>query len=451
MTFEEEESAVFASHYCKSIVVEGIHIACTFSVRNRPTGRVYDLGGGNVFVSQGRDSKMFINGESSQPQRNLHFSEPTSGQKGNYGGGGNMGMNMNMGQKNQSWGESSPASARGMGMNQYFQHHQSLPQQQYQQQYKNNMNYNQNGFGRHMGFNQDQQQFNRPMISDFGGRGQGNFMMGGRGSGMNMSHQSGGQYSSMGINSRNPRIPAPQYGNDGANHFAGNRMQFPLNERQHGQGQSMNPRFGSDSVMGDNMFNVRHNEGFSMPQKSFQHPNQHLQPQQMRFASGNNQYDFERNIDLSPDFHGNVQTNSIAQQRGLSSDVDMFHASPRNMFDYKAGDQQFLPKEQQLSMSDVTDGLLSQLNGGLTLSPSQSRVKTFNEDGPSSEIMAHQLSMESFFDFPPEKEVLLSSSPTVNTSLPVSSLSLTSDHVQDGLDLLWDKNTFLSSEVNGLE
>ncbi len=54
VVFEDEESAVLtAFHGQKLLVCDGqLQITCTFNVRNRPTGRVYDLGDGKVFVSQ---------------------------------------------------------------------------------------------------------------------------------------------------------------------------------------------------------------------------------------------------------------------------------------------------------------------------------------------------------------------------------------------------------------
>jgi hypothetical protein len=58
LTYEDEEAAVKAAHNCKSVIVDGILISCKLSYRNRPTGRVYDLGGGAVYVSQGPTSQI---------------------------------------------------------------------------------------------------------------------------------------------------------------------------------------------------------------------------------------------------------------------------------------------------------------------------------------------------------------------------------------------------------
>ena len=70
LTFEDEESAVRAAHHCKSILVEGVLISSKLSYRNRPTGRIYDVGGGAIYVSQGPSSadKMTSNAATHAPR-----------------------------------------------------------------------------------------------------------------------------------------------------------------------------------------------------------------------------------------------------------------------------------------------------------------------------------------------------------------------------------------------
>ncbi len=42
--------------------MDGVSIVITFNVNNRPTGNVFDLGDGKVFLSSGKESRVIMSG-----------------------------------------------------------------------------------------------------------------------------------------------------------------------------------------------------------------------------------------------------------------------------------------------------------------------------------------------------------------------------------------------------